>query len=277
MTSRRLLFLILLLPAPAFAWLQQGHWLVGELAAQRLTPGAREQVRELLAGEPDPTLGGVASWADALRTSDPDRFKATSRWHYINAKGGGCDFVVPRDCPDGNCVVSVIEAQRSILASRTQPLTARRDALKFLVHFVGDLHQPLHAGHRTDTGGNAFQISLRADVPPDSFATRDPATGAIGTNLHTIWDHYVLADARLSNDRYLLRLAPKSPRPEPKDSGAPLEWARESCALSEKSGFYPSQHVMNEDYLRAQRPLAERRIEEAAARLAALLNDALAE
>src|SRR3546814_13369626 len=82
-------------------------------------------------------LAGVAAWADTLRNEDPPRFKATSKWHYVNtAPDGGCRYVPARDCPDGNCVVGAIEKQLAILSDRGQPVEARRDALKFVVHFV---------------------------------------------------------------------------------------------------------------------------------------------
>ena len=138
----------------AFAWGRLGHALVGDLAERHLDPTAKAEIARLLAGEADPTLAGAASWADDLRDSDPARFKATSKWHYINAKGGGCGFDLARDCPDGNCVVGAIEAQRAILADRSQPIEARRDALKFIVHLIGDAHQPMHAGNRPDAGGS---------------------------------------------------------------------------------------------------------------------------
>ena len=109
----------------------------------------------------------LTSRSTELRSLDPERFKATSRWHYINAKGGGCGFELERDCPNGDCVVMAIERQRAILADRSQPLEARRDALKFLVHFLGDVHQPMHAGNRTDAGGNGHQISLRTPIQPE--------------------------------------------------------------------------------------------------------------
>ena len=92
-TSRTFRFVAALLCMGAIStaagWGQLGHGLVGELAQRHLDPKARAEVAALLAGEPDPTLRGVASWADDIRNSDPERFKATSRWHYINAKGGG--------------------------------------------------------------------------------------------------------------------------------------------------------------------------------------------
>ena len=120
--SRRFRIFVALLclgiASTAWAWSRLGHGLIGELAERHLDPVAKAEVARLLAGEPDPTLGGVASWADDLRNTDPERFKATSRWHYINAKGGGCAFDLARDCPDGNCVVGAIETQRAILADR---------------------------------------------------------------------------------------------------------------------------------------------------------------
>src|SRR3546814_3886843 len=73
------------------------HRLVGELAQRHLTPAADAEVARLLAGEKDPTLAGVAAWADTLRNEDPPRFKATSKWHYVNtAPDGGCRYVPAR-------------------------------------------------------------------------------------------------------------------------------------------------------------------------------------
>ena len=181
----------------ASAWGVLGHSMVGELAERHLDSKARAEVATLLAGEAEPTLAGVANWADTLRNSDPERFKATSRWHYINAKGGGCAFDLARDCPDGACVVGAIETQRAILVDRNQPIEARRDALKFIVHFVGDAHQPMHAGSRTDAGGNGFQVSLRTPLEPEAYARSKYVDGVMGTNLHSVWDYYILASRGL--------------------------------------------------------------------------------
>src|SRR3954453_14838129 len=94
-----LVFLSLLHPA-ALAWSNLGHRLVGELAQRHLTPAANAQVAELLAGEPEPSLAGVASWADDLRRSDAEAFKRTASWHYINFPVGTCAYQPKRDCPD---------------------------------------------------------------------------------------------------------------------------------------------------------------------------------
>ncbi|HZV37184.1 MAG TPA: S1/P1 nuclease [Pseudoxanthomonas sp.] len=264
--------LLTLAPA-ALAWGDLGHRMVGDLAARQLTPAARTEVARLLAGEPEPTLGGVANWADDLRNTDPERFKATSRWHYINAKGGGCAFDIARDCPDGNCVVAAIEAQRKILADRSQPQAARRDALKFIVHLVGDVHQPMHAGNRTDAGGNKFQVSLRTDIAPEAYARNNYVDGVMGTNLHSVWDYYILASRRLPAKRYAKLLAAQ---PVPSAGGTtPLEWAEASCRIIDQRQLYPAEHKMDRSYLDAMRPLAEQRVREAGLHLARLLNQTL--
>lgn len=262
----------------SWAWGALGHRMVGELAERHLDPKAKAEVARLLAGEPDPTLAGVANWADDLRSTDPERFKATSRWHYINAQGGGCGFDEARDCPDGNCVVSAIERQRAILGDRSQPLAARRDALKFIVHFVGDAHQPMHAGDRDDAGGNRFQVSLRTPIEPEAYARKDYVDGVMGTNLHSIWDYYLLRSRGLDLAGYSDRLDalpwPSYPAPSAQDV-MPMAWAKESCRLIEARGLYPATHTMDHGYLDAQRPLAEQRIRQAAWRLAQLLNQTL--
>jgi hypothetical protein len=281
MTGNRMRCLVVLLraaalgPVPSLAWGQLGHRLVASLAAARLTPQARVQVAGLLAGERLPTLAGVSGWADDLRTTDPQRFKATSAWHYIDSRDRSCRFVLPRDCPDGNCVVAAIESQRKVLADASQPVPARRDALKFLVHLVADVHQPLHASNHDDSGGNGFDIQLRTDIRPESSARGNYANGVMKTNLHAVWDFYVLASARAGPAPYLERLQPRLPAVNAARIGTPLSWAEESCGLIDSLQLYPRRHSLDHAYLKEMRPVAERRIEMAAVRLAALLNAAL--
>jgi hypothetical protein len=277
-----LVFAGLLAASPAaLAWSALGHRLVGAIAERHLAPAAEAEVRELLAGEPDPTLAGVAAWADTLRNEDPPRFKLTSKWHYINAQGGGCGFDLVRDCPDGNCVVAQIEEQRAILADRTQSREARRDALKFLVHLVGDVHQPLHAGDRTDAGGNGYQISLATALEPEAYAKDHYIDGVMGTNLHSVWDYYILGSAGFGAGGdavmpYANRLE-RLPWPPSNEAplSAPMAWAKESCRLIEARHIYPDTHKLDDAYLDAFRPLAEQRVRQAAWRLASILNDVL--
>jgi hypothetical protein len=271
----------LLVAGPVIAWSALGHRLVGELAQRHLTPAARAEVDRLLAGEADPTLAGVATWADTLRDRDPDRFKQTSRWHYVNLSSDSCRYAPERDCKDGQCVIGAIAAQREILADRGQPLDARRDALKFLVHLVGDVHQPLHANARNDQGGNKYQVSLRTDIAPEAYARDRYVGGVMGTNLHSVWDYYVLAERGLDLQQYAARLD-REPWPPAMDRSAttPAAWASESCGLTELRGLYPREngvevHKLDRGYSEKHRALAEQRIRIAAYRLATLLNETL--
>jgi hypothetical protein len=265
--------LLLAASQPALAWSALGHRLVGALAERHLTPAAEHQVHDLLKGEADPTLAGIATWADELRNNEPDRFKATSRWHYVNSRD--CQYVAARDCPDGNCVIGAIQAQRAILADPGQPATARRDALKFLVHFVGDVHQPMHASSRDDKGGNDYQISLRTDLEPEAYARNRYANGVMATNMHAIWDYYILGTLGLDLAQYTHRLDALPWPPVTTPLSAAPAWAGESCRLVESRHLYPDGHKLDQAYLDAMRPLAEQRVRQAAWRLAEVLNETL--
>ncbi len=276
------LLLLAVIPL-ALAWSALGHRMVGALAQRHLTPAAEAQVRILLAGERDPTLAGVATWADDLRNSNPEEFKRTSRWHYVNTPPGTCKYVADRDCPDGECVIGAIEKQTAILADHSQPLAARRDALKFVVHFVGDVHQPMHANNRDDLGGNKYQISLRTDLQPEAYARKRYIDGVMGTNLHSVWDYYILGSAGHGTggqpgfDQYVDQLD-ALPWPPMSDDGPgtdPAAWAGESCRLVDSDHIYPDTHKLGASYLAQHRPRAEQRVRQAAWRLAQLLNEAL--
>ena len=261
--------------SPSMAWAERGHRLVGELAERQLNPVTRRAIADLLEGEPEPTLGGIAYWADALRGSDPDRFAATSRWHYVKMTTGTCALDRTLDCPDGACVVGAIEAQAKILSDPARPREERRDALKFLVHFVGDVHQPLHAGHRDDRGGNTAELVLRTAIPPEAYAREHYRDGVMQTNLHALWDYYVLESANETAAQHADRLdAPGWPA-RPDTITPATAWAAESCRVTDRVDFYPAESNLDEGDLIAARPVAEQRIRQAAFRLAALLDDLL--
>jgi nuclease S1 len=266
--------LLSFISAPCSSWGELGHQLVGELAQRQLTPEANAEVQKLLRNERAPTLSAVAMWADDLRASNPAQFEATSRWHYLNMGDGSCRFVPSRDCPDGACAIGAIEAQTRLLRDPSQPPEVRRDALKFIVHFVGDLHQPFHSTNRKDRGANDFQVSLRTDIPPENDQRDRYTNGVMGTNLHKVWDYYVLASAGSSLGEYAARLEAASRSPAPQGNLA--SWAKESCELIDRDSLYPKSHHMDSSYLTAKRPLAEHRVAQAANRLARLLNEALA-
>ncbi len=259
--------ILLALAAPAFGWSKQGHQLVGDLAERDLTPAARAEVERLLAGEPNPTLAGVSIWADEIRADGNELGQRSRTWHYVNFDRDGCNYVPARECPGGNCVIGAINAQRAILADRTQPLQARREALKFVVHFVGDAHQPMHAGFGRDRGGNNFQLNYRGKGSPQGE----------GTNLHGVWDYWLLRSANLDNAGYAAKLR-QSPVPADAALGSDnpaAAWTLESCRLITSESIYPPKRRIGDAYLDQHRPLAETRVRQAGARLAALINAAL--
>lgn len=256
------LALLALHPGPAGAWGFEGHRIVGRLAESALSPAARAEARRLLADEPEPTLAGVSTWADTLR--DDPAWRHTGRWHWVNLpRENPCTFVAERDCPGGDCVVGAIAAQRAILADRARSDAERRDALKFLVHFVGDVHQPFHAGFGFDRGGN--QTQLRFDRQ--------------GWNLHSLWDSAMVKHAGLDPEAYArqLRSGPTLPPDATLGLARPEErWALESCQAIHDHALYPSRRTVGRGYLEQHRPLAETRLRQAGNRLAALLDAALA-
>lgn len=245
------------LASPAHAWGPVGHRLVARLAESELSPKARAEVARLLQGEADPTLAGVANWADDLRGNDPGLGRRSSPWHYVNLAEDGCRYDAERDCRRGDCVVEAIRRQRAILADRAQPAAARAQALKFIVHFVGDIHQPLHAGHAHDRGGNDVQVNLDGK----------------GSNLHRLWDSELLATAKLPEPEFLRRLRGL---PSPADTGTePARWAEASCRVVLREGFMPPRAKIGQDYVLRWRPVAEDRLRLAGHALATLLNDTL--
>lgn len=248
-------FTSLLVAPPARAWSEFGHELIAELAWQRLSPATRAGVDALLQGEPVPTLAGVAAWPDAIR--DLPEFEHTAPLHYVRIHDADCVFNRARDCRGEACVVGAIERYRRVLADASRPRAERAEALKFVVHFVGDVHQPLHSGHRDDRGGNRFQVNV----------------GGEGTNLHAVWDYHVLRHADLDFAQWVARLS----SPAATASGdTPAQWAEASCRKTNEPGFYPRRPgKLPRGYLEANRPYVEARLKQAAAELAALLESAL--
>ncbi|WP_045728120.1 S1/P1 nuclease [Xanthomonas sp. GPE 39] len=254
-----------LIPASAFAWGPLGHRLIADLAETQLTAQTRTHIRTLLQGEAEPTLAGVANWADQIREQDPDLGKRSARWHYVNLGEHDCHYVQTRDCADGNCVVEALRRQSAILADRSQTPAARAQALKFVVHFAGDVQQPLHAGYAHDKGANTVQIQFNGK----------------GTNLHALWDSGLLDKRGLSEAAYLTQLeAQPLPPPSPTAPVLPpaaATWAEASCRIMQRPGFYPPSATLPTDYVTTWRPVAEAQLRQAGANLAALLNAALGE
>ncbi len=161
----------------ALSWGADGHSVVAEIAERRLSAEARAEVEELLG--PGVSLASISSWADDVRSER----RETSNWHFVDMPLAETQYDPAKYCKKnekrGDCVIAAIGCARRELACTTIP-TQRAEALKFLVHFVGDLHQPLHTMEE-ERGGNGFDVI--ADFP--SLIDMELA---MATNLHVIWD-----------------------------------------------------------------------------------------
>lgn len=252
------LCLLLLAPAIGHCWGPAGHRIVGALADSQLDDSSRAEIRRLLATSGDSSLADVANWADDVRDDPASSVLArkTARMHYINFRDEKCRFDAEADCAGGQCVVAAIVNYRQVLGDRQRPDSERAEALRFLVHFVGDVHQPLHAGYRPDKGGNTYQVRINGQ----------------GSNLHSVWDSNVLGSRGLQWQDYAQELLAKSPL---EASGDAQAWAEQSCRVTRDAGVYPRRRTIDSGYLAGQRATAELQLRRAGSRLANLLNQAL--
>ena len=234
----------------AHAWGTEGHRVIALIAQSQLTPKARAEVDRLLAQEPGATLASVSTWADEHRNP------STAPWHYVNFPRGNCVYDEQRDCPDGRCVVSAIKKELAILES-SSPDDKRLTALKYVVHFVGDVHQPLHAGYLDDRGGNTYQLQ--------AFMK--------GSNLHAVWDTGLIKNLSEDTGSMAARLQ-GTHLAFPVADLDPVTAAQESCMIVSMPGFYP-ERLVGQDYIDRFTPVAERRLAVAGARLAGVINAAL--
>ena len=189
------------MPTQARAWGCEGHQVVALIAEKHLTPHALSMVKEILAAGPiDPKLsryckeGGIdamadaATWADDVRGARP----STAPWHYVDIPRGTTGRDVEKYCdPKEGCVTHAIRDVLAVLRSPDADAQKRAEALRFLIHFVGDLHQPLHTTTNNDQGGNCVPVAF-FDTPPQ---LRNPQTESYAPNLHGVWDTDILAKA----------------------------------------------------------------------------------
>ncbi|QLY33034.1 S1/P1 nuclease [Nocardia huaxiensis] len=252
---------LLVFPPSANAWGTQGHNTVGAIADLRLSATARTEVSRLLSGEPDPTLAGVSTWADEIRATDPDLGKRSAPWHYVNIAENNCVYNPAVNGNDGSNVIEALRTQSATLADRTQPDSVRRQALKFIVHFTGDIHQPMHAGYARDRGGNNIELRYLGK----------------NTNLHAIWDSGLLDTLQLNDAAELERLLslPAPNLPAVQTNTAPVQWAQYSCRIALTPGVYPDSSTIGDDYTRQFLPIAETQLRLAGERLGQLLNTLL--
>lgn len=252
------LLLPLLAPLPAWAWGAEGHEIVAAIALDELTPRARGQVAQLL-GAPGMMIHD-ANWADEIRDLRPD----TGAWHYVDIPLHAPGYDARRDCPRAACAVGQIEQDRRILANPRAPSAMRAEALRFLIHLVADVHQPLHAEDNDDKGGNAVRVYLDGQRE----------------NLHRVWDSdtvRVFGYGRQADRAVAAVITPDAQRRWA--SGTPADWANEAHAIA-RDMIYPPLHGRRSlrlpgDYAWRMRAITQTQLARAAVRLAWILNSSL--
>lgn len=250
----------------ANAWGSEGHRIVADIAEQYLEPGTARQVRELLILENTTTLAEVSTWADEVR---PQR-RETARWHFVDIPihppaGTPTAYDAARDCPRGDCIVAAIERFEAVLRDKAVQPRDRLEALKFLVHVVGDIHQPLHCADDGDRGGNDVRVA---------FEGRQ-------TSLHAVWDSGILAAAGIGDERaYALSLARTITPAEAElwRGGTAADWANESYGIASRLIYGEWPHgagTLPASYEQVAIPVVGGQLEKAGVRLASVLNHVL--
>ena len=211
---------------PAAAYWEYGHQTVAAIAYANVKPATRAAIARVLKAQgqlgtpecPARTIEEASVWPDCVKplkdAAGQSRFGYAYSWHYQNVNICTAFDLEPA-CKDGNCVSAQIGKQQAILANRRAPAKDRAMALAFLVHFVGDLHQPLHAGDKADKGGNDAKADYGIYGPPR-------------LNLHSIWDG-LLAERAISTSPPLVRRYPAAERRR-LGAGTVTDWSRESWA-----------------------------------------------
>jgi hypothetical protein len=251
-------------PVQAHAWGYEAHRIIAEIAEQFLVPQTAHQVRELLAIENVTTLADVSTWADEIRLQRPE----TGPWHYVNIpitlpSGEPAEYDPGRDCRNDACVVAKIEEFKRALKDQQLSERQRLEALKYIVHFIGDAHQPLHVSNNHDRGGNDDAVTFMG----------------LPTNLHAVWDSGIIAPAVKGNERaYALQLVQNITQEQRQlwSEGNVILWVNEAHKLAADIiyGALPHIGILPDYYETKALPIVNKQLERAGVRLATVLNKA---
>jgi hypothetical protein len=257
--------------ANAFAWGSDGHSIVAEIAQRRLLPEVRLEVERLLG--PGVSLASISSWADDYIPEHPE----TARWHYINFPVKDDKYDRATACaqqPAGDCIVLALERNRATLTCPSGDV-ARRDALKFAAHFIGDMHQPFHTITEA-RGGNDIkvQVDIRAAGKCPKCAPR-----ILQENLHSVWDSSLIGATVWNWGAYVTRLEAgflASAEARGVDGGTIDEWMLGAHrAANEAWPWLGTDLAIGDDYYRKALPIVDRQLALAGLRLARFLNETL--
>jgi hypothetical protein len=264
-----------LTPANVAAWGPEGHVIVAKIAELNLKPETRKAISKLLGNIPISDRR-IANFADFVkRNPDYPEYLKSAPWHYINIPAGE-KYDKERDGNDGHNVIAKIEEFKKTLASKDSKAENRLEALLFLVHLVGDLHQPLHCADRKDEGGNKLKVKFLGH-------------GGIHLNLHSAWDSDLVKAGmkRLEPGDYAFRLDGGIEKEDRArwQKGSPEDWANESSEVAAKLVYtdakgnpLPRTGTPNLDkaYVKRGVGVVEQQLRKGGIRLAKILNEALA-
>ena len=246
------------------AWGPEGHHVTVILAERYMTPETAARVKDLLGSE---SLLDASVWADNYRHDHPE----TGPWHYIDIPLRATTIDLRRDCPDGDCVLAKTEAFLKVLKDTHADRTSKTEALKYVIHFVGDLHQPLHDEDDNDKGGNTRLVQLGTHVPPPGLSD----------NLHWIWDTGLLERVN-SNEQALAEIIRRKITDADLRAwakGGVKDWVLEGHRLAQTAAYRglgnANPAVITPGYERQADQVIETQLARAGVRLAFLLNNTL--
>ncbi len=255
----------------ALGWGQEGHSIIAEIAQTQLTPEAAQAIEGLIGRR---SLASFASWADDIRDARPDSYN----WHFVDIPIHSNEYLPSRDCKDdvkGDCIVQELARLRNGL--RCSSGAQQVEALKFAVHFVGDVHQPLHTVLEAH-GGNDMPVMLqmrgrkacKGECKPAAEHTTFHDAWDNGLIQHTVWDWGAYVD--LLKDGWLKSAEAKEAGI---DGGTPADWAIETHRAAQKVwNLLPSGQPLDDSYYDEVAPILDRQLGVAGLRLARFLNDA---
>jgi len=242
----------------AHAWSQNGHRIVAKIAENHLTQSTQHAILPLLEGE---KLAEVSTWPDEMR-SNPATFwqKESGKYHYVNISKASdfkpSTYNISADIGKVTDAYALILKATSVLKSPSTSLKDKRFYFKFLVHVVGDIHQPMHVGRSEDRGGNRIKVKF--------FGKQ--------TNLHSLWDGLLVKNQNLSfseftnfidtNDKTIISKYLNS---------QPSDWILESFYIAEKL-YDIGDADYRYNYVYEQTPVVKQRLTQGGIRLAGLLN-----
>jgi S1/P1 Nuclease len=260
-----LLVCFLLLPLPSWAFHLVGHETTGYIAENRLTPSTIKSINEIIG--PNENIASIAYWADEVRPQRPE----TRPWHFINlpVRKEISQSQIRQYCPGKECVLGQIQVDARTLTDSSTSRKEKDEALRFLVHFIGDVHQPLHCADDDDRGGNEKLIRFQGQP----------------TNLHALWDGLISEDSAENSKALATKLESEitTEKANVWAEGNETSWCMESYRIA-KNMIYKNYAPGPDDftqmnpgnaYYQQMRPIVEEQLKKAGVRLAKFLNQLL--